>query len=288
MKSKKENKTVSKIEKRKRFKSAYGRYVKFLENSGIPFEVEYTHGRRTVKSELGTQSFVRGNISKKGMNFIKVIKNKILKSGVVEKIPKKTQKELGLQYMQFNKKYIGTEFKKGKIIELDLNSAYWDAAYKLGVIAKDDYFKGLSYGKVERLASLGTLAKYSKRRVFDGKKYHKSELVDGSENTRHVWFAISNEVDQVMQKCLKALKDEAVFYWVDALFFMNNKENKEKLKKIIDKSGFKFKTIKIDNVKLMEERVIVLSKDKGELIDKNTGLPMRFFCYDINNESLFI
>lgn len=268
------------------FKKDFFEYIKFLQEMDLKFKVEYTHGRYSVISPLGISDFKKGNISNKGMNFIKSQKTRIINSGITEKIPMKTPEELGLKYIWFNKKYMGQNLTN--IIELDLNSAYWQAAYKLNIITKKDFYKGLAYPKVERLASLGSLARTIRVREWTGKRWLRSYAKAGfeSDDTRHVWFALCNEVDKLMRKCAKELGDDFLFYWIDALFFTNTKENKEKLGAIIKKAGYKFKFIKIKNVIMESDSAKVYSKDKGK-IDAGSGLKLRFFCYDINNNSLF-
>lgn len=276
---------LTRQEREKRFKSAFYAAAKYHEELGMPFTVEYTHGRRTLKSAIMNENFTKGTISRPGMNFIKSVKNRIIKSEVMDKIPRKSKEELGLQYLFFNKKYMHQELTN--VIELDLTAAYWDAAYKLGIIDKKDYYQGLGMKKTERLAALGSLARVLKVREFDGKKYGRAIIKDNSDNTRHIWFAISNEVDKVMKKCAKALGDQLVFYWIDALFFIKTEENKKLVQDIIKKAGYKSKFIKIEKVYLGKDRAKAWSKEKGEHIDKANGLPMRFFAYDVENADLF-
>jgi hypothetical protein len=276
---------VTRREREKRMKSAYYAAVKYHEELGEPFEVEYTKGRRTLTSRLMVKTFKKGTISNKGMNFIKTIKRKIIKNEAHRKIPKKTREELGLQYLFFNKEYMGQSLKN--VIELDLTAAYWDAAYKMGIIDKADYYHGLSLKKTERLAALGSLARVVKVRKFDGKKYLRAQTKDNSEQTRHVWFAISNEIDKVMRKCAVALKDQLVFYWIDALFFIKTGQNKKLVSGIIKKAGYQSKFVKIEEVHLGADRARAWSMEKGEIIDKQRGIPMRFFAYDVKNDELF-
>lgn len=280
-----ERKKETRKEREKRVKSAFYRYRKFLEEMQVPFVVEYTHGRRTVKSKLGERSFSVGKISMRGMNFIKTIKNHILKAESFSKIPVATKQEFGLQYLLFNKKYMHQ--KLTKVTELDLKSAYWDAAYKMGLIDKADYFHGLRMSKVERLASLGTLARVLKQRTFDGKKYSKAKYLDKSENSRHVWFAISNEIDRVMKKCAKELKDQLIFYWIDALFFIDTPANRKLVQEKIKECGYKAAFVKISFVELKTERAYAYSPEKGDHIDPVTGLRMRFFSYNIKKAEQF-
>jgi len=267
------------------YKSDFFDYVKFMEEIREPFRIEYTNGMYQIFSALhGKREFKNGTISMKGMNFIKTIKNRIIKSEIIEKIPKKTPKELGLKYLLFNDHYMGKTMDN--IIELDLNSAYWKSAYKLGIISKKDYYKGLQQPKLERLASLGSLAKTVRVREFNGRKYSKVTIKNDSQDTRHVWFAISSEVDKLMLKCAKELKDQFVFYWVDALFFIDTPENRKKVQSMVKEAGYDSKFIKILFAKFDPDSAKVWSKEKGKL-DPEHNAKKRFFCYDINNKEQF-
>jgi hypothetical protein len=276
---------ISRKEREKRMKSAFYAAAKYHEDLGVPFYVDYTHGRRTIVSKLMKETFNNGRITKKGMNFIKTVKHKMIKEGVPEKVKRKSREELGLQYLFFNKKFLGQTLTN--VIELDLSNAYWDAAYKMNAISKEDYYKGLGLPKVERLAALGSTARTLKRRTFDGKKWSKAVVLDNSEATRHIWFAISNRIDKVMKSCARELKDQLVFYWIDALFFINTKKNRDLVQSIIKKAGYQSKFVKIIKVELGQDRAKAWSKEKGEYLDKETGIPMRFFAYHIENSDLF-
>ncbi len=166
------------------------------------------------------------------------------------------------------------------IIEVDKDKAYWSASYKLGIISKEIYDKGIEItkntkdgderkAKISRLVALGTLAKEVKRREFNGDSYLRPKTIDDSSETKHIWHHICSEVDTVMRQCMKRLRSNFVFYWTDAIFLIPDRDNEEMVKKVIEEYGYTSKTVINAWYEFRPDACYVISKEKGRYIDDN-------------------
>ena len=85
-------------------------------------------------------------------------------------------------------------------------------------------------------------------------------MVDDSSETRHIWDAISFEVDKCMIACANELGKDFYLYWTDAIFFKNTRENLKKVKEIAGNHGFSGKIIPIVYAIGSQEKTIVYTK----------------------------
>ncbi len=256
--------------------------VAFCERNEIPFTILRTNRTFTMKSSIGNRLFTDNRIGLRGLNLITTVKAYVKKHKINDEIARKDyRKEEELTYVEVNPKRYGNKYTS--LIEIDVDNAYWHAARKLEVISKEIYERGLTVGKIERLASLGSLAKTTRKITFDGKKYKIEPRYAGSEDTKHIWYAISWEVDKMMKKCMKALKNDFAFYWVDAIFFENKRNNIEMVKTIVKKHGFTCKKVTNEICDFKNFTVFVHSKQKGKKVEWSKFLG-RQFCYNISSK----
>lgn len=262
-------------------------YIAFHKANNIPYTMTMGAKSVQIKSKMGSRYF-SGHNSKftgKGLSLIKKVKDYILKNELhlnLKPIPFYLK---NIRYTCFNSTQISTY--REDIIEYDLNGAYWQAAYNLGLITNEIYEYGLTLGKHERLAALGSLAKKRLELDFDGEKYQKKEKVDyGKKNgTSVVWMAIVSEVDKVMTMMQKELGEDFSFYWVDAVFFKDSPKNRKIVEGIAENEGFKGKYVDIISCDFSHEKVFVKSKSKGRVSDNDddekNGVKTRPFCYSV-------
>lgn len=261
-------------------------YIQFLRDNKIPYESIYTNRTCKIISELGKRTFTSQNISRSGMYFISKVRRYIDKNDIALKIPKDDYISKGLKRFVFS-----DQTKSGSrtnLIEFDLNKAYWQSAYSLGVLSKELYLEGLNdkrFSKVEIVAALGALAKHKRKRYFDGHKYHKSILLDDSSTTKHIWDAISYGVDRCMIDCMESLKKDFYFYWTDAIFFENTKDNLISVTEISKEHGFTGKVVPIKYSVGDAEKVMVYTEKKmghaQELVRDKNGYYGREFTHDM-------
>lgn len=253
--------------------------VMFCEKHKIPFTIIRTNRTFMMDSKIGKRLFTDNRIRLRGLNLITTVKAYVKRNKINEEIEKRDYREKGgLVYIDTDVTRYGKSFKN--LIEIDVDNAYWYAAYKLEVISKEIYKRGLELRKIERLASLGSLAKTTRKITFDGKKYKIERNYSGSEDTKHIWYAISWEVDRMMKKCMVALKKDFAFYWVDAIFFENKKKNIDIVKTIIKKHGFTCKKVSNKLCEFKDFMVFVHSMQKGKKVSWSKHLG-RQFCYKV-------
>lgn len=166
-------------------------------------------------------------------------------------------------------KYIAVRnFEEGEVIsdliEIDINQAYWETAYMMGVISKEIFKKGLDMDKLVRLAALGSLAKKTEVWHYDGKDSFKKEKVINDQSTNNVWFAICQKVGDVMQEALKESGDDFMFYWVDAIFIKNNHSTAAKVTSVFNRNGYETKNKLIDRIEFMNNEFKVYSIRKDD------------------------
>lgn len=104
------------------------------------------------------------------------------------------------------------------VTELDVNSAYWNLAYKYGILNKELYTKGLQQNKVCRLVALGALATTKEKFQFDGHQFESIDL-NRNEQTRSMFFYVAYRLGEMMHELIQQIGHENFYlYWVDAIF----------------------------------------------------------------------
>lgn len=143
-------------------------------------------------------------------------------------------------------------------VELDLNSAYHECAFQLGIISRATYEKGLKVSKMARLVALGALASNKAVFEFSGKKLeykgqkNEIEKLEGKEkdDLSYLFFRISAEIGRVISDVYYQLntigKDGCIGYWVDAVFV--RRELIGEALKIINEYGYEAKLKDLSNV----------------------------------------
>lgn len=253
-------------------------YLKWLENANIPFTIDISHKSYTVNCSMGKKYFSDNFLTIDGLNLVRSVRKYVKENNIVQKFEKKTANQLRIRYICFDKKYIRKN--KTGIIEIDMDKAYWSAGYKLGIISKEIYERGIEItknrdgiderkSKVARLVALGTLAKEVTQRTFNGDKYLRPQVIEDSSETKHLWHHICSEVDTVMRQCMKRLRDNFVFYWTDAIFIMPDGNNEEMVKKVIESYGFTSKTVNNAWYEFRPDACYIISKEKGRYVNDN-------------------
>lgn len=238
-------------------------------DQGIPFKMKITNQRTEIKSKLGQYMNKESEFPMKELNFIKSVKQYIIKHELYNEIPdyfKTEHAKLDIKYYHYNNRYSAGHIVN-KCVEVDMKSAYWEMLFKLLPLPKEMYEKGNEAKKKSRLAAVGGLAKVEEVIEFDGKKYieHPPKR---SELTEHIWNAICFEVGKIMMEVAKKCGKDFIFFWVDAMFVDVKAVNK--VKEIFSSHGFKFSEDACKYVKFSDHNLIV--KGKGKWVEKDGGL----------------
>lgn len=271
------------------------KYIEFLIANNIKHTITYTNRTFKVVSKLGTRVFMSGEISKRGLGFMQTVlahvKNKV---STLQHLNLDYQK-LGLVRMVFNSSLQTGRYSN--VIEMDIDKAYWNAAYKLGVLNDEIYNRGLKnkYSKVELLACLGGLAKDKRMREWNGKRYGKAIQVADCSDTKFLWDAISFEIDKCMKNCADELKDNFYYYWTDAIFLKNTESNTSIIESVLHKHGFSCKKIDLEYISVIEsdKQVLAFSKEnkshaKDPIRDEQGNYGRIFTMLTVKEESAVV
>jgi len=166
------------------------------------------------------------NVFKKGMFLFGMVRKDVklyLQNNDI-KLPK--------QYRQIEYRGEINEEILGKVTGTDLNHAYWRIAYNLGIISDRTYEKGLNDEfKSIRLAALSTLGAKKKYRIIkNGVMTDEYHIVEGDEKLKEVYTLIRYTCYKYMAQIKKILGNDFLCYKTDAIYYIDNKENRKKVK----------------------------------------------------------
>ena len=181
-----------------------------------------------------------GFIPKNELFFINMVKQHVLKNSAG--VYCNRQK---IKYVKEGKIKKSVNYTKD-LYEIDLNSAYWNFAFKSKFIDEKLYLRGRKVSKMTRLVSLGNLAKRTQVLNFNGKEYKLVETLKSPE-TEGVFFSVSLQTDETM-RMLETIADTCfLFYWVDAIFFQGKKKKTE-IENYLKSQNIEFKVKKINKI----------------------------------------
>lgn len=260
--------------------------IKELLNFGIPYELYYSSSTARLVTEYEKRIYAESRITKKEL----ILRNQI-KKDINERVERVTRDERPAHYFRWAKKLGYMDLNPGEVIrvedvyEVDLVSAYYHAAAKLGYLSPEFFEKTKTLPKPIRLRLLGSIATRKQYETFDGEEFQT--WVEQDDKMRAVWHNIVCYVDDVMQEMAQYLGDRFLWYWVDGIYFTTFGEHDISatlVEQIAKKNSFevhkkKLKRIEIRKVdKYMEGRVY---DDKGMRIFTLSPAKIRNFHADI-------
>ncbi len=251
--------------------------INFYIKNSIPFLYDVNNQRITVKAKIGNYTSNDGQFPANELNFIKQVRQSIIKQGLHIPLRKRCKKVLdkdGTEYYAFNAGrvhyyYYHPKLKPGDVIEdcynVDLNLAYWETARMLGLLPMEIYEKGKTITKRTRLACIGSLAKKTKHYEFDPKQPdHKRQRYVGTTHNREtefLWDIICYEVGKLLYKVAQEMGDDFLFFWVDGIYV--RKGGVKKAEKAFRMAGYECKTLDVEKITVTDKRIIVKIPDKS-------------------------
>ncbi len=250
-------------------RSCINQYIKL----GIPFIYEIQNETITVKSPAGSYNSRGGDYSIDEVNFIKKVKQYIVKNNIHFDYDKPGK---DVPYFLY-----GKNLKQGSVfdscINIDLTAAYWTTAYKLGMITSQLYKEGNKHRKQVRLSAIGALAKKKRVYEFDGKT-QTSKTIHRSE-TEHLWDVICMEVGKVLIKASIKCKEDFLFFWVDGIYIRG--KSAATVESIFGNMGYKFKTKKINKIEVTERNLLVHADGKIKpFVFRTSMISKKFLGYN--------
>jgi hypothetical protein len=253
----------------------FNQKVKFwerqLRDANIPYRIEMTKSKIRLFplaewSEVGGIEFLVKGFSGAELNFIKKVKKYFAGLDV----------PIRLRPYSEQARFWGNtlNLKEGEyqgIIEIDVNSAYWEAANKLGYLSPDIYREGKDETRIRkklRLVSLGALAKKTTILEYD----RVGELTECSENVCDLeifWDNITYYFGMTMERIKNQYSSSVIGYWVDAFFV--REESAAMIKQEFKADGYEVKIIPIEKLEILPDkdpdRLFIRRTTNGQIKD---------------------
>jgi len=200
-------------------------------------------------------------IKPKELNFIKQVKNEILKNSIKMELYKKLpyyKKEKVITFFDIG---FGDDFQRHgnqDIEEIDIKSAYWCAAYQTGLISLATYEKGNEpwVSKACRLACVGSPATcytsfYYNEESDDYEMLGVKRSMDGLAAFYHKAKYVSDVMVEIFERKF------AFMFWVDAVFAGAGQKGADQARWIMDQCGFKYQTHQVESVEYQKTEYII-------------------------------
>ncbi len=218
---------------------------------GMPYVLTIQNETLTIKSKFGNYTTQNSTYTIDDINFIKKVKKYIIDQGLFIAYEHEDRKPV--IYFRYSKDLrIGNVFEN--VTNIDLSSAYWETANKMGLLSKAIYKEGLKVPKQVRLAAIGSLAKRVRSFEFDGKKVTKlPDIIN--ENTEFLWDAICTRVAKVLLDTAGLCGKDFIFFWVDGIYVKNSAI--AKVERSFANAGYHFKASPLKKIEITEKHIHV-------------------------------
>lgn len=227
-------------------------HVEFCQANGIPYKLTYTTASARLVTPYQKIVFAEDRITKREF----VLRNKLMKM-VDESVDYVVRDPYKPTYQKFAPKLHNIAFSEQDLIEvedvyeIDLNQAYYYAAYIMGFIDEDFFKKTLDLPKHIRLRLLGSIATVKHIEESDGEEITYDTIEN--QKMRDIWHNIVCHVDRVMTEMAEALGDRFIFYWVDGIYFTTFGEHDVPalvVEQIAEKNNFQVKKKKLKKIEI--------------------------------------
>ncbi len=156
----------------------------------------------------------------------------------------KVKKTGWLPSIHYNK---NIKLGKRRIAGVDLDTAYWDMALRLGVVSENTFDKGIMIpDKALGLAALSSLGKDRTYSVIrKGELTNDKIIVPGSDKLKEVYRLIRLTCFKFMQRLARKLgSSDYVAYRTDCLYYVDNQRNNRIVREFMEKHRLDFKIAK--------------------------------------------
>lgn len=259
---------MKKLKTRAIDKNSMVELLKFHRAHGIPYRNIMTTSRGYfTSSHSGSVRTNNESLPLGQLIYIQLVKKYILKNQLEKRIPKIDRKKIKF-YVYSNQVRVGSVFKN--CYELDLSSAYWETANKLGLISPELYSKAPTINpetkqpylsKRVRVACIGSLAKVERKFIFDGKKlrtYKPKRTLD----TEHIWDYVCYKTGKIMMEAAKASGKDFVLFWTDAIF-VTSERAKKAVERVFKQAGYDFKVkLPVKRIEFTDKEIIITNSEK--------------------------
>ena len=166
------------------------------------------------------------------------------------------------------------------IYEIDLTGAYWNIAFREGIINKELFERGKLVSKKARLIALGALAKNVTTLYFDGERWTIGGITENKK--ADYFFRVAEMTGEIMQELKYCAGSNYLFYWVDAIFFRAPALNE--IKRFLFSRNLEYKIYPIDTLQ-SDNQIIYVSSEYWRTEKKKVN-PVRKFSIKKENFDL--
>lgn len=214
--------------------------VRSIIARGQPAVFEVTTNTMVVKPLEGTVNYLLSDnrMNGKELQFIKRVKEEVLSLQLA--MPDFDHTKIAYHQYSRERTFINMMPILGAV-EIDLDSAYWNIARRLGYIDDQLHAEGRKVKKVVRLAGLGALAMRKEIYNFAGGD-GEPELIETrmNERGRQIFRHICHVTGELMKRAaIWAGLDDFYFYYVDAIFV--TPQRAEAIQEFLSLEGYEFK-----------------------------------------------
>lgn len=129
--------------------------------------------------------------------------------------------------IHYNKKLDLKKLNAQQFVGIDMDSAYWNVGYKLGILTQNTFEKGLQIPDktlgLAALASMGSDKSYTI--IKDGLPTNDRLVVKGNDDLKEVYKLIRFTCFKYMRRLASLLGNDYVCYRTDAIYFINTPAN---------------------------------------------------------------
>lgn len=133
------------------------------------------------------------------------------------------------------------------IVGTDINTAYWEIAYQMGILSEKTFKKGENHisNKAILLASLAALGSDKSYQVIrSGQLINKYVILKGNDQLKEVYKKIRYKCFKHMDEMAALLGKDFVCYKTDCIYYRNSAANVKKIRNYLEGQGFTFKMMK--------------------------------------------
>ena len=200
--------------------------VNFLRNIGSSFE--FYHGSKSSKivfPDGSKETYLTNIVDKKIFICSKKIAKQVKESKILDdlEVPES-------EY--FSNQMALPECKNTRVINIDIKNAYPSILKNLGIIDKKTLKWLNSFHKLDKLATLGILAR--KKVCWTYKDGKLDNVHVDRADTKNIFFYCVHKIDNLLQDLMKIAHVYGIFYWVDGIYLYEDTPD-EVLQELIER-----------------------------------------------------
>ena len=244
----------------------YSEIDSYLLQTGQPFVIKMTMNTKRIIAPDAKIMLSESHLTGKELGFLRKVKSEaefyrdfLCRNRLVDRS--------NIKYVKLDSVPRGTY---RNYIELDINRAYWETAYRMGVISQSTYDNAYKYSKRVRLIALGALATGRIDMMFDGVELIEIDNEkEASEDTSFIFFKIAYAVGIAVNSIYLNLNEietgGCLGYWVDAVFVKKHLAKKAQ-ELFYDLFGFECKEVLLSSLSVVDKE----SEKKIYMVERKT------------------